>query len=116
MTTKNRTQIARPTQPATETLACFRLDEPSVPIAGTPAPLPCPFCDGTDSARIVVEYPDGGGYRAHAECIKCGAETCGVSTEDGTGFTRCHEVVYEAARLWNVRRSHGRIAVTLETG
>lgn len=83
--------------------ACFYLGEPALPIAGTPAPLPCPFCGEVQLVAIHLEYKDAGEMRAHAECSNCGAETCGVSTGPDLGFLDSYSIFCEAARLWNER-------------
>lgn len=69
--------------------------ERDLPIAGTPAPKPCPFCGVTDVAiKFNSEHP-----LALVQCQNCGVEGPYGRSEDDDSYGRA----LEAARLWNER-------------
>jgi hypothetical protein len=73
-----------------------------LPIAGTPAPKPCPFCGKTD---VAILFGDRESPHAHVECQHCGAEApFACETEDGK-VKGSFGLALEAARLWNDRKS-----------
>jgi hypothetical protein len=81
----------------------FTLDEPAVRLAGTPPPLPCPWCDEADGVTLVLNDPASDGTRsAHCECTVCGAEAPGAFSgpED---HKDSQQLVVEAAQMWNQR-------------
>ena len=74
-----------------------------LPIAGTPAPEPCPFCGVTD-VSIVFTDSDERSAAAHVECANCGAEAP-YACEDPEDTTKrgSYWLAMEAARVWNTR-------------
>ena len=50
---------------------CFTEHIHGTPIAGTPAPLECPFC--ADPGRMSMAGPEDAGGAYQAICSKCGA-------------------------------------------
>jgi hypothetical protein len=85
---------------------CFHEHEHSLPIGGTPKPVPCPFC-GSDQIAIVLEpATDAELPSSHAQCEFCGAEA---------GYDVCETAegsywgsALRAALFWNRRAGKGR--------
>lgn len=71
-----------------------------LPIAGTPEPLPCPFCSTVEDVGIVLARDGAGHPLAHVECSRCGVQAAHAG---GDTFQMGYEAVLEAARLWNAR-------------
>lgn len=80
-----------------------------MPIAGTPPPLPYPWCGKTDGVTLVIKDEtdrDGKPYiGAHCECTVCGAEAPGTSSweEDDPLCRSKYGLALKAAQLWNTR-------------
>ncbi len=81
--------------------------------AGTPAPLPCPFCGGRDDVvSVVIErMADTGSVRAYIQCEGCGCQSAFAMDNDeevveavrpGVG-SGPYCTVLEAAKRWNAR-------------
>jgi predicted RNA-binding Zn-ribbon protein involved in translation (DUF1610 family) len=73
-----------------------------LPIAGTPAPKPCPFCGKVDCSIVFNDdpkYPS-----AHVECDNCGVEGPSSGDEDDKARHGSYWRASEAARLWNERK------------
>lgn len=84
----------------------FCENDRDLPIAGTPAPKPCPFCGGTDCSVVFRSDADntGSAYTmTHVQCETCGAEAGYVSDRDA-GFTTSYDLALESARIWNSRK------------
>lgn len=71
-----------------------------IPIAGTPEPLPCPFCGAVDRVGIVLGRNEDGSPRAYVECGRCGAESPSVG---GEIYPDGYHVALAAAQRWNTR-------------
>lgn len=92
--------------------AHFHEKETDLPIAGTPAPVPCPFC-GAQGDDIVIVLQSGDGAVADAvcvECCHCGVEAAYASTDEEQGLVTRMDCVMEATRLWNTRSGPGEEA------
>jgi hypothetical protein len=79
----------------------FCVGEFELPVAGLPAPVPCPFCGQTD-VRLEVER-DEGKPTCSAECARCGMRAAFAIFDDESGIVSSYEVIRESARLWNKR-------------
>jgi hypothetical protein len=73
--------------------------ERDLPIAGTPAPKPCPFCGVTD---VSIEFTNGEYPSAYVQCDHCGVE--GAHAGEDEGREGSYALALEAARLWNERK------------
>lgn len=95
---------------------CFHELENDLPIAGTPAPRPCPFSGSRDDISVVLERRSdsaGGSYVcAHVQCDHCGCEagyaasiddSVAEAIEAGEG-SGPYCTVMAATRRWNERR------------
>lgn len=84
---------------------CFVETTYSLPIAGTPEPLHCPWCGDNSMVSITIDETvrDGDGIhlRAHAKCQGCGLELCGEMVPGATGSYT--DVAIAAAKQWNAR-------------
>jgi len=72
-----------------------------LPIAGTEALMPCPFC--AERAHVDLMQQESGKFWARAQCSGCGIHgpeaDAGSEGEDET----IHGLMVEAARMWNAR-------------
>lgn len=94
---------------ACERHAHFHEKDTGLPIAETPAPVPCPFC-GAQGDDIVIVLKDGGGRVCDAvcvECCRCGVEAAYASTDPERGLVTRMDCIMEATRLWNTRAVPG---------
>lgn len=105
-----------PEKPASAELPCFYTNADDLPIRGTPAPLPCPFCGASDQISVVIERrSDNAGVAyvyVHIQCDACGCEAAGASSTDedvteaieaGVG-SGPYCATLEAAKRWNERK------------
>ncbi|MGH8209300.1 MAG: hypothetical protein ACREU6_06815 [Steroidobacteraceae bacterium] len=90
----------------TTTNAHFYECQYGIPIAGTPKPLPCPFC-GDDECISIVFGHNGSGPMAHVECGHCGAEAGYSGRDEELGLLDHMDCAKNAARLWNTRSLRG---------
>lgn len=67
----------------------------SHPIEGSEAPVPCPFCGGTEFIQVHDVSEEQDGSSCHAQCDDCGAEG------------PCSDSMLEAAQSWNKRPREG---------
>lgn len=81
---------------------CFTDFDYGLPIAGTPAPLPCPFC-GSDEDMGIILKAGGKDAVAYVECGHCGIDGPMANCDDERPFTSYHDLVKTAARFWNTR-------------
>jgi hypothetical protein len=95
----------------------FWLNNPRLPILGSARPKACPFCGAPDEIYVhidKVETPKGRRHNnAYVYCHGCGAQ--GTLTSDGifdggpeATETTLHDMVVQAAELWNGRKKPWR--------
>jgi len=79
-----------------------------IPIAGTPAPKPCPFCGESAAIELKNQGTEADPtWWAFAHCDGCGVrgpEADGGSEGDDESL---HGLCVEAARMWNARKGGG---------
>ena len=83
--------------------AHFHEKETGLPIAGTPAPVACPFC-GEDGDNIVIMLKEKTGGVC-VECCYCGAEAAYAAPEPENGLVTRMDCIMDAARVWNTRKA-----------
>lgn len=96
---KPKRPAARQGQPNIKALHFCDSDR-DLPIAGTPAPKPCPFCGVADCSIVFGEVQENGSQSAHVECDHCGAEAPYGVAEGGSSY----DLALSAARMWNERK------------
>lgn len=93
--------MARRNRDALMSKQCFTDFDYGLPIADTPAPLPCPFCGSDDHMGVIIKNDPS--ITAVVECGNCGIDGPMTGFDEERPFTSYHELVKEAARLWNER-------------
>jgi hypothetical protein len=91
----------QPRPPADNRILQFVDYRTGAPIAGLPAPLPCPFCGKTDVGILIA----GKVLLAYAECGHCGIECGHAGLEDGVEDSEASrlEMTWRVATFWNTR-------------